>query len=256
MGPELRPARAAQHCLLVPARRPTSGHSIPSATVAKVDGYDEIWERFKRERCLEFGGHTDPEWQDGHILSASLVVPVEASRLRDRLEPLRDAIRSFPFVSLHPDHVMHLTLLLLGFLVQQPKAENEISRGRLEELGAKVREALRGFPAFEVELTNLNVFPGAVFVEARDGGKLEKLRAAICGRCGLEKPSGPLHLTLAYLQAPDGAPAPAEFIAAVERYRDWPVGTFSVERVEITLLGLHSSPYPRLETFAQIPLNG
>ena len=222
----------------------------------RVKGYAEIWERFKRERRLEFGGHTDPEWQDGHAVSASFVAPVEAPHLREGLKPLRDALRPFPFVSLHPDHFMHLTLLPLGFLVPKPKDENELSRERLEELEAQAREALAGFPAFEVDLANLNVFPGAAFVEARDGGMLEKLRDAVCERCELEKPPGPLHLTLAYLQEADGALAPNEFVAAVERYRDWPVGKFSIERVEITLLNLRSSSYPELETFARIPLVG
>ena len=94
-------------------------------------GYDEVWERFVRERRLEFGGHTDPGWRDGHALSASLVIPVEASRLREGLEPLREALRPFPFVSLHPDHFLHVTLLLLGFLVEEPKKDSEVSRGRL-----------------------------------------------------------------------------------------------------------------------------
>ena len=224
--------------------------------MVKVEGYAEIWKRFKRERRLEFGGHTDPEWQEGHAVSASFVAPVEAPHLREGLKPLRDALRPFPFVSLHPDHFMHLTLLPLGFLVPKPEDENELSRDRLEELGERAREALVGFPAFEMDLANLNVFPGAAFVESRDGGMLEKLRDAVTGRCGLEKPTGPLHLTLAYLQEADGTLAPDEFVAAIERYRDWPVGKVSVERVEITLLTLGSSPYPELETFARIPLDG
>jgi 2'-5' RNA ligase len=224
--------------------------------VIRVNGYAEIWEKFKQERRLEFGGHTDPEWREGHSLSASFVAPAKATHLRDGLKPLREALRPFPFVSLHPDYFMHLTLLPLGFVVSEPEDENELSRERLEELKAQAEEALRGFPVLEVELANLNVFPGAVFVEARDGGMLEKLRDTLCKRCGLEKTAGPLHLTLAYLQAQDGALAPDEFVAAVERYRNWPVGMFSVDRVELTLLNLNSSPYPELETFAQIPLGG
>ena len=224
--------------------------------MVRVEGYAEIWERFKSERRLEFGGHTDPEWQEGHAVSASFVAPVEAPHLREGLKPLRDALRPFPFVSLHPDHFMHLTLLPLGFLVPKPEDENELSRERLEELGERAREALVGFPAFEMDIANLNVFPGAAFVEPRDGGMLEKLRDAVTGRCDLEKPTGPLHLTLAYLQEADGTLAPDEFVAAIERYRDWPVGKVSVERVEITLLTLGSSPYPELETFARIPLDG
>ena len=221
-----------------------------------MDVYAEIWDKFKRERRLEFGGHTDPEWRDGHVLSASFVAPVEAPHLREGLKPLRDALRPFPFVSLHPDYFMHLTLLPLGFLVPEPKAENELSRERLEELEGRAEAALVNFPPFEVELANLNVFPGAAFVEAREGGMLEKLRDAVRAGCGFEKTSGPLHLTVAYLQAADGMLAPDDFVTTVERYRDWPVGALAVERVEITLLNLNSSPYPRLETFARIPLVG
>jgi RNA 2',3'-cyclic 3'-phosphodiesterase len=155
-----------------------------------VDGYAEIWERFKRERRLAFGGHTDPEWREGHAISASFVAPVEAPHLREGLKPLRDALRPFPFVSLHPAHFMHLTLLPLDFLGPDPGAENELSRRRLEELEAQAKEALGGFPAFEVDLASLNVFPEAAFVEARDGGMLEKLRYTVRGRCRLEKTSG------------------------------------------------------------------
>jgi RNA 2',3'-cyclic 3'-phosphodiesterase len=224
--------------------------------VVRVNGYAEIWEKFKKERRLEFGGHMDPEWREGHTLSASFVAPAKATRLRNGLKPLRDALRPFSFVSLHPDYFMHLTLLPLGFIVSEPEDDNELSRERLEELKVRAEEALRGFPVFEVELANLNVFPGAVFVEARDDGMLEKLRDTLRERCGAENTAGPLHLTLAYLQAQNGAPAPDEFVAAIERYRNWPVGVFSVDRVELTLLSLSSSPYPELETFARMPLGG
>jgi 2'-5' RNA ligase len=217
--------------------------------------YERVWERFVRDRRLEFGGHMDPDWQDGHALSASLMVPVEARRLRDRLEPLRDALRPFPFVSLHPDHFMHLTLILLGFLVERPTEKDEVSRERLEEIEADARDALAAFPAFTARLANLNAFPGAAFVEVHDGGMLDGLRDALSLGCGLARPQGAPHLTLAYFQAPDGTPAPEALISAVERYRDWPVGEIPVEGVEMTLLDLRTD-YPEPETVARIPLGG
>lgn len=216
-------------------------------------GYDEVWERFVRERRLEFGGHTDPAWREGHSLSASLVVPIEASRMRERLEPLRDALRPFPFVSLHPDYFMHVTLLFAGFLVEEPEADNEVSRERLERIEASARQALSDFPAFIVQLANLNAFPGAAFVEVHSGGVLGELREVLCESCGLIKPSGPPHLTLAYFHAPDGAPAPEELISTIARYRDWPVGELAVETVEVTLLDLRPE-YPEPEVLAEIPL--
>ena len=216
--------------------------------------YAEVWERFVRERRLEFGGHMDPGWREGHALSASFVIPVEASRFRERLEPLRDALRPLPFVSLHPDHFMHITLLLLGFLVDEPEEEGELSRERLSEIEAGARRAVSGFPAFTVRLANLNAFPGAAFVELHDGEMLDRLRDEVCGYCGLEKPSGPPHLTLAYFHAPDGTPAPEELVDAISRYRDWPVGELAVESIKMTVLDLRLD-YPEPEPLAELPLD-
>jgi RNA 2',3'-cyclic 3'-phosphodiesterase len=218
-----------------------------------MDEYERVWERFVRERRLEFGGHMDPAWQEGHKLSASLMVQVDAARFHERLEPLREALRPFPFVSLHPDHFMHITLVLLGFLVDEPGEEDEISRGRLQEIEHSARTALSDFPAFTVRLANLNAFPGAAFIEAHDGGMLDRLRDALSVGCGLKKPPGPPHLTISYFQAPDGTEAPEELISAVVRYRDWPVGQMIVENVEMTLLDLRSD-YPEPRTLAWIPL--
>ena len=215
--------------------------------------YESVWERFVSERRLEFGGYKDPSWQEGHRYSASLVVPGEISRLHGPLDALREALRPFPFVSLHPDHFMHITLFLLGFLVDEPKGENEISRARLREIEERARAALSDFPTFTVELANLNAFPGAAFIEAHDGGMLDELRDALSVSCGLKKPSGPPHLTLAYFQAPDGTEVPEELVSAIARHRDWPVGEITVDNVEMTLLDLHSE-YPEPETLARMAL--
>ena len=215
--------------------------------------YKAVWKRFLHERRLEFGGHNDPSWQEGHRYSASLVVPGDARRFREHLEPLREALRPFPFVSLHPDHFMHITLVLLGFLVDQPEDGDEISRERLREIEGSARGVLSDFPAFTVDLANLNAFPGAAFIEAHDGGKIDELRAALSVGCGLKKPLGPPHLTLAYFQAPDDTEAPEELVSAIERFRRWPIGEITVDNVEITLLDL-SSDYPEPETLARIAL--
>jgi RNA 2',3'-cyclic 3'-phosphodiesterase len=218
-----------------------------------MEEYDRVWDRFVSERRLEFGGYMDPDWQEGHRLSASLIVPGEASRFHERLEPLREALRPFPFVSLHPDHFMHVTLVFLGFLVDQPEEEVEVSRERLQEIEERARIALSDVPAFTVRFANLNAFPGAAFIEAHDRGALDRLRDALCTHCGLKKSQGPPHLTLAYFQAPDGTEAPVELISTIARYRDWPIGEILVENVKMTLLHLRLD-YPEPETLARIPL--
>lgn len=220
-----------------------------------TQSYGEVWSNFVSERRLEFGGHRDPSWQSGHDYSASFVIPTDVSRFADRLQPMRGALEMEPYVSLHPDHFMHITLLLLGFLTPEPEGPNEISGARLTELGEKAKEELAEFPPFSVELANLNAFPGAAFVEVHDGGEISRLRDALCAGCGLKRPPGPPHVTLAYLQAPDGTPAPDSLISAISEYRDWPVGTLEVQRAELTLLNVQDD-YPEPKTLCKIPLLG
>ena len=148
---------------------------------------------------------------------------------------------------------MHLTLLLLGFLVEEPEEQGEVSRERLVEIEVNARRALSGFAAFTVRLANLNAFPGAAFVEVHDEGMLDRLRKVLCVSCGLKKLPGPPHITLAYFQAPDGTPAPEELISAIARFRAWDVGELVVESVEMTLLDLRLD-YPEPETLAEMPL--
>ena len=226
-----------------------------SVTVVVVKPYEEIWSSFKSERRLEFGGHKDPKWQGDHALSASFIVPVNVSRFEDRLAPLREDFGRLPFVSVHPDRFMHVTLLMLGFLMPQPEKGNEVSPARLAEISRRGRRALKDFPAFDIEFANVNAFPGAAFIEAHDGGKISELQDALCDSCEIEKPPGPPHLTLAYFQAPDDTPAPEEVISTLENYRDWYVGETRVEKVSLTILNINSE-HPDPETLAAIDLGG
>ena len=220
-----------------------------------MDRYERTWRRFTSERVLEFGGHMDPDWQDGHTLSASLILPVDISPLRSRIDPLRETLEGMPFVSLHPDHFMHITLLLLGFLVPEPEEENEISPERLSEVETTCKRILTDFPTFHVELANLNAFPGAAFVEVHDGGKLDELRDALGRGSDLEATNGMPHLTLAYFHAPNGSPVPGELVAGLAGFRQWPVGEILVEHVDLTLLDVNSE-YPEPELLARMPLAG
>ena len=82
---------------------------------------------------------------------------------------------------------------------------------------------------------------------------LDELRTTLSVSCGLKKPSGPPHLTLAYFQAPDGTEAPEELVSAIARYRKWPIGEVTVDNVEMTLLDFRAD-YPEPETLARMAL--
>ncbi len=219
-----------------------------------MEEFDKAWERFSSERILEFGGHTDPAWKGKHSVSACLVLAVDDGGFRERLEPLRDALRPFPFVSLHPDHFMHITLTPIGFPVDEPKGEDEISWEDLEEIEANARKALSAISPFPLKLANLNAFPAAAFVEVHEGGgRLGGLCDTLRKIPGLEKTTGLPHLTIAYFHALEGAAAPDALISAIGKYRDWEVAEIKVREVKLSLLDL-TSDYPHPEALARIKL--
>lgn len=221
-----------------------------------MEEFQKAWERFSSERVLEFGGHTDATWKGDHSLSACLVLPVESEGFRDRLEPLRDALRPFPFVSIHPDHFMHVTLAPIGFPVDEAKGEDEVSWSDLDEIEARVRETLSDTQRFPLRLANLNAFPAAAFVEVHDERRrLGELCDELREIPGLERTSSLPHLTLAYFHALEGARAPDALVAAIDKYRDWPVAEIEAGEVRISLLELDSD-YPRPEARARVKLAG
>lgn len=222
-----------------------------------MEEFQKAWDRFSSERVLEFGGHTDASWKGSHPVSACLVLPVDDSKFRDRLEPLRDALRPFPFVSLHPDHFMHITLAPIGFPVDEPDLEDEISWDDLARIEEKARAVLSKMSHFPLALANLNAFPAAAFVEVYDeSGNLGKLCDKLREIPGLEKTSSLPHLTLAYFHALEGAEAPDALISAIEKYREWEVAEISAKEVKISLLDLESGKYPHPESQARIKLSG
>lgn len=223
-----------------------------------MKAFDKAWERFSSERRLEFGGHTDPSWRGSHSVSACLVLPVDDGGFRERIEPLRDALRPFPFVSLHPDHFLHITLTPIGFPVEDPKHDDEISWERLGEIEANARKALSDMNSFELTLANLNAFPAAAFVEVYDdgnSGRLGELCDALREVPGLERTSSLPHLTIAYFHVLEGTEAPDSLISTIENYRDWPVGKIEAKEIKVSLLDLKSD-YPQPEALARIELPG
>ncbi|MBA2376871.1 MAG: 2'-5' RNA ligase family protein [Actinomycetota bacterium] len=219
-----------------------------------MEEFHKSWERFSSERTLEFGGHTDASWKGSHSVSACLVIPIDDEKFRDRLEPLRDALRPFPFVSLHPDHFMHITLAPIGFPVDEPSEEDEISWSELDEVEENARDALSGMSPFPLTLANLNAFPAAAFVEVHsEDGSLGELCDKLRRIPGLGKTSSLPHLTLAYFHALEGSEAPDALVSAIEKHRDWPVAEIEAKEVKVSLLELDSE-YPRPEARARIKL--
>nr|WP_276129932.1 2'-5' RNA ligase family protein [Rubrobacter indicoceani] len=163
-------------------------------------------------------------------------------------------MRPFPFVSLHPDHFMHISLVIVGFLTAAPESPDEFSEEGLASLAESAGEAVSGFGEFRIDLANLGLFPSAAFIEAHDrNGEIDILRDALLVGCGLQSKPGPPHLTLAYFKVEEETDAPEGLIEAVEPLRNRTVGSFTARHVDLTVLDL-CSEYARPKVFARLPL--
>lgn len=183
------------------------------------------------------------------------MIPVEVKGIEGGISAARDALRPFPFVSLHPDHFMHISLVIVGFVTDEPGGPNEFSKENLAELAELAKEVVAGFGEFRLKLANLGAFPSAAFIEAYDeAGEIDKLRRSLFVCCGLEGKPGPPHLTLAYFTVKEKTNAPPALIEAIEPLRNRTFGSFTVRHVDLTLLDL-TEEYAKPEIFARLPLS-
>ncbi|MFM9108059.1 MAG: 2'-5' RNA ligase family protein [Chloroflexota bacterium] len=219
-------------------------------------GQDEalrrVWQAFRTFGHVEDGRHDTGDWRSREGVFALAAIRVPAAALQPGLDELRAALAGFPFVRLHPDGFLHITLQELGFVVDRPARPDEISPTRLEEFieSAATVSAARG--PVDLALVGANSFQDAVFLDVHDRDALAALQARLFDLAAI-----PRARTFAYLPhctiAHYTAEAPSTHLAAtIGRFRDRPFGAFTASRIEVLTLRL-DEPYPPFETVAVLP---
>ena len=216
------------------------------------EAFRRVWHSFRTYASVEDGRHDTGGWtsRDGVFAMAAIRVP--AASLQPWLDHLREALAPFPFVRLHPDGFLHITIQELGFLCEHPSQSDEISRARLDEFVESAADPIESRAAFTIRLGGANAFQDAVFLDVHDGGALAPLQARLFDLAAI-----PRARTFAYLPhctvAHFMADAPAKHLAqAIGRFRDRDFGSFRAAQVEILTLRL-DEPYPPFETLAVLP---
>lgn len=219
------------------------------------EAYRRVWQTFRTFARVADGRHDDAAWRGHAGVFAVCVARVPAPALEPALADCRAALGRFPFVRLHPDHFLHISLQELGFVGDNPRQPDVIAPSRLEEFATAAAGAVGGYPPFRVALGGVNSFQDALFLDVHDGGACARLHRRLNEVAALPRASRFAflpHTTIAHYT--DDRPI-ADLPATLAHWRDLRFGAFPVRQVEIVTLRL-DDPYPPLEPYAVIPLTG
>lgn len=217
------------------------------------EAYRRIWQTFRTFRTLADGRHDSSDWRSHPGVYAVCVVRIPTAAVKPALDPFRAALARHPFVRVHPDHFLHVTLQELGFVCDRPGRPDEISPARLEEFATAAAAPIAETRAFDLTLGGANSFQDAAFLDVHDRGRCARLHTRLFELAAIPRtPRYPYlpHSTVAHYTAAvpvDGLPA------LIAGWRDRRFGSFRVTQVEIVTLRL-DEPYPPLESYAVFPL--
>jgi RNA 2',3'-cyclic 3'-phosphodiesterase len=217
--------------------------------------YRQIWQAFRQYSHVADGRHDTPDWRGHDGVFAACAIRVPAGALQPALDELREALSTYQFVRLHPDHFLHLMLQEIGFVCAEPKKRDEWSAGRLEEYATAASSAVAEATPFELRLGGANSFQDAAFLDVHDRGACARLHSRLHDLAAV-----PVVPRFAYLPHTTIAHYTEEATignlpATIARFRDERFGTFLVEQIEIVTLRV-DEPYPELETYAVMQLSG
>jgi 2'-5' RNA ligase len=142
--------------------------------------FAEAWRRFQRAESLVMASDTlESEWTRGRSSYAALLVRVTDAGVRAEIGRALAALQGIPGVDPYPEEYWHATVKGLGFVVESPKAEDELSPARLREMAEQARAVLESTPAFEATAGPPAGFGEVVILEVHDGGVIRALNTRL-----------------------------------------------------------------------------
>ena len=219
------------------------------------NAFRRVWQAFRTFHQVADGRHDTADWRAHDGVYALCLVRVPAAVLQPALDRLRAELRPYPFVRLHPDGFLHVSLQELGFVCARPGRDDEITPTRLDEFVSSAAGPIGEHPAFEMALGGANSFQDAAFLDVHDDGNLAPLHARLFELAAIARAPEYAYLPHATV-AHYTQEAPSFHLAGtLAPWRTTRFGSFLVDRIEVVTIRLDEA-YPPLETYATLPLRG
>jgi 2'-5' RNA ligase len=146
----------------------------------------------------------------------------------------------------------------LGFVVDEPSKDDELSPHQVAQLGANARAVIESRDSFPVSIGMVNAFPEVVMLEVDDGGQVGALNMALADALpdlpvyGVDGEAFLPHISIARFSSHEGLDQLKETLAAI-RSEGAPAPTFEVGKVKLIQAHLAEAA-PTFDTLASYRL--
>jgi 2'-5' RNA ligase len=212
------------------------------------------WRLFERSQSLRLAEDTlESEWTRGRSEYAAFLVRITDAGACACIERTIAAIAGIPGVDPYPEPYWHATVKGVGFVVDEPSANDELSPARLAAMVEEARPLIETTSSFELRLGLPSAFAEVVIVEVLDGGPIRSLNMRLLEALpGLLR--GPFdgamflpHVSIARFRSQEGLEQLKETLS---RLRSSAPDAASFEVREVQLIRAHLSA--AAPTFAEV----
>jgi 2'-5' RNA ligase len=224
--------------------------------------FAEAWRRFQNLDSLVLSTETiEWEWTRGRTDYAALLVRITDAGVRREIERALRAVEGIPGVEPYPQEYWHATVKGLGFVVDNPAREDEISPARLDELAELSAPIFESSQSFDAIAGPPAGFSEVVILEVHDGGRIralnQQLLAAIPGllRTPVDGAIFLPHISIARFTSDDGLARLKQTLSKVRR--DAGEGArFNVAEIQLIVARLASGGAPTFDVIRTYRLGG
>lgn len=172
------------------------------------------------------------------------------------LSPVLDRLDEFECFESIQVRNLHITIKVLGNIVEDPSGEREYSREGERHLATAFSSALDKIPSFSITFPRLNLFPAVVYGEVDDGGHFIEANRAICDLPEVsvwerDRDGFVPHLTLGHFTQSDGY---EEVVAYLEENRSLSVPSMTIDELGLMAFDFTEGRFPAPEVVKRYEL--
>lgn len=184
-----------------------------------------------------------------------LVADITDETVVSQFEPVLTALERFDCIAAVPPSYLHVTVKVVGNVVENPKNDAEFTEEGEGRIVEAVRSAIAGVEPFTVTFPRLNLFPTTVYAEVADGGRFAELNRRVCDVPDVEAwdrdgEGFVPHATLGQFIDTDGYERLLDYLEANRAVRAGPLDVSAIELVAIDL----AERFPAFETVERFDL--
>jgi 2'-5' RNA ligase len=222
--------------------------------------FREAWSRFKAGAVLRLVPDTlEAEWAHGRSRYLAFLIPIDDPAVRDYIASIVKQIARIPGIEAYPASYWHVTIKAVGFEVDSPAREDEVSPAQAHDIAERAAALLEAQPPFAAQAGVPNAFPEVVFLELYGRNRVRELNNLLIQRIpGM--PRYPIdgdvflpHISIARFSSAEGLD---ELKAVIEGLRRRPPGpTFTARHIDLIRAHL-SETIPTFEHIRRYGLRG